>query len=74
MKGPTYKVEDLQGEDIQGTFLEPELQKVIITEDTLYRVEKILKRRGKGKRAQVLVKWEGYPDKFNSWIPATDLP
>ena len=73
MKGPKYKVTDLQGEEIQGTFLEPELQKVTVTKDKLYRVEKVLKRRGKGKRGKVLVKWEGYPDKFNSWIAASDL-
>ena len=73
MKGPKYKVVDLHGEEIQGTFLEPELQKVTVKEDQLYKVEKVLKRRGKGKRAQILVKWEGYPDKFNSWIAASDL-
>ena len=73
MKGPKYKVVDLLGEEIQGTFLEPELQKVIISEDKSYKVEKVLKRRGRGRNAQVFVKWEGYPNKFNSWIPASEL-
>ena len=35
--------------------------------DYIYRVEKILKRN------MVLVKWQGYDDKFNMGIPETDL-
>ena len=37
----TYKLEDLQGEEIKGTFYEPELQK---TEQQIYRIEKIIKK------------------------------
>ena len=33
----TYKLEDLQGEEVKGTFYEPELQK---TEQQIYRIEK----------------------------------
>ena len=62
----TYKLEDLQGEEIKGTFYEPELQK---TEQQVYRIEKIIKKE-KGKS---LVKWKGYPDKFNSWVDNKDL-
>ena len=73
IRGPRYKIVDLQGEEIEGTFLEPELQKVSVSEDTVYKIEKVIKRRGKGKRAEAFVKWEGYSDKFNSWIPATQI-
>ena len=62
----TYKLEDLQGEEIKGTFYEPELQK---TEQQVFRIEKIIKKE-KGKS---LVKWKGYPDKFNSWVNNKDL-
>ena len=62
----TYKLEDLQGEEIKGTFYEPELQK---TEQQIYRIEKIIKKE-KGKS---LVKWKGYSDKFNSWVDNKDL-
>ena len=41
--------------------------------DDLYKVEKTLKRkRVKGKN-MVLVKWLGYDDKHNSWIPEEDI-
>ena len=62
----TYKLEDLQGEEIKGTFYEPELQK---TGQQIYRIEKIIKKE-KGKS---LVKWKGYSDKFNSWVNNKDL-
>ena len=62
----TYKLEDLQGEEIKGSFYEPELQK---TAQQIYRIEKIIKKE-KGKS---LVKWKGYSDKFNSWVDNKDL-
>ena len=41
----TYKIADLNGEEIKGTFYEPELQK---TSQELFRIEKLIKR-GKKK-------------------------
>lgn len=70
---PVYKLKDLAGDPIEGTFYESELQKVIKSEDVSYRVEKILKRRRHGKTQEVYVKWEGWPKKFNSWIPESFL-
>lgn len=70
---PVYKLKDLAGDPIEGTSYESELQKVIKSEDVSYRVEKILKRRRHGKTHEVYVKWEGWPKKFNSWIPESSL-
>ena len=55
-----------------GTFYEEELQKVFKHNDT-YEIEKILKKRGKGKNVQYLVKWLGYPNKFNSWVSDSEI-
>ena len=65
---PTFVLKDYVGEVLKGTFYPQELQKVNKTDD-VYRVEKILKR----KKNQVLVKWLGYPIKFNSWVNVKDL-
>lgn len=70
---PVYKVRDLDDDAIEGTFYESELQKVIKTGDVLYRVEKVLKRRRRGNIKEAFVKWEGWPRKFNSWIPESSL-
>ena len=63
---PTYKIADLNGEEIKGTFYELELQK---TSHELFRIEKVIKR---GKKKS-LVKWKGYSDDFNSWIENKDI-
>ena len=56
-----YKITDYNGEEIQGSFYEQELQK---TSQKTFRIEKVLKRQGD----KSLVKWKGYPMSFNSWI------
>ena len=63
---PTYKIADLNGEKIQGSFYEPELQK---TSQEIFRIEKVIKR---GKKKS-LVKWKGYSDDFNSWVDNKDI-
>jgi hypothetical protein len=69
---PVYKLKDYDGEQLKGTVYDKELQKVI-KHDDVYEVEKIIKKRGKGQNVQYYVKWLGYPNKFNSWVPASQM-
>jgi len=40
----------------------------------LFRIESVVKRRKlKNREPEVLVRWRGWPDKYDSWIPARDL-
>ena len=64
----TYKLVNLQGEKVTGSFYEQELQKA---KQEIFRIEKNIRRDHKKKQA--LVKWKGYPDKFNSWVPLSEL-
>ena len=64
----TYKLKDLNNEEIQGSFYEPELLRA---KQDVFRIDKVFRRDYKKKRA--LVKWKGYNDNFNSWIPIKDL-
>ena len=57
----TYKITGYNGEEIQGSFYEQELQK---TYQSTFRIEKVLKRQGD----KSLVKWMGCSKSFNSWI------
>lgn len=68
---PVYRIKDLLDEPIQGTFYPQELQKVKM-KDT-YTIEKILKKRTRKRRMEYFVKFKGYPNKFNQWIPSSDL-
>ena len=70
---PEYRLQDLMGEDILGKFLERELQPVHPQEKQSYKVKQIIRSKGKGSSKEHLVVWEGYPDKFQTWIPAKDL-
>ena len=57
----TYVIDDLNGEEITGTFYEKELQKIDQQE---FRIEKVIKK----KSDKLYVKWKGYDNSFNSWI------
>jgi hypothetical protein len=65
----TYRIKDLQGEIVTGSFYEQELQK---TAQEVFRIAKILKSRIRKGKKENFVSWSGYPEKFNSWIPAED--
>ena len=62
----TYVINDLNGEEIIGTFYEKELQKTIQEE---FRIEKVIRRKGD----KLYVKWKGYDNSFNSWIDKIDI-
>ena len=55
----TYVINDLNGEEITGTFYEKELQN---TNQEEFRIEKVIRRKGD----KLYVKWEGYNNSFNS--------
>ena len=63
---PYYYLKDLNGEKLDGTFYEQELQKRILS---LYVIEKIIKT----KNDKLFVKWRGYNNSFNSWIDKKDV-
>ena len=71
-QGPVYKLKDDACEILEGTFYETELQKIIKNDD-VYRVEKIMRKRKRRGVVEYFVKWKGYPDKFNSWVPASNI-
>ena len=61
-----YVINDLNGEEIIGTFYEKELEK---TNQEEFRIEKVIKRKGD----KLYIKWKGYDNSFNSWIDKKDL-
>ena len=62
----TYQVSDLNNENLFGSFYTRELSPA---KQNIFRVEKVIKRRNQ----MALVKWVGYSDKHNSWVPLSDL-
>ena len=62
----TYVNNDLNGEEITGSFFEKELQK---TSQKEFKIEKVIKRKG----YKLYVKCKGCYNRFNSWIDKKDL-
>ena len=68
-----YGLEDWSSEAVTGTFYQHELQSVNVEENIKYYVDKILKKRTRNKKREVLVRWLLWPKKYDFWIPETDL-
>lgn len=68
----TYKLKDLEGEEIEGSFYENELMKTQFTEP-LYLVNEVLDRKTEKGKKKVLVSWLGYRKDANSWIDESEL-
>lgn len=67
----TYLLRDLKGTNVKGRFYEQELQKVDKTSSDFWRVEQILKTRGRGIKKEYFVKWRGFDSRYNSWVRKT---
>jgi hypothetical protein len=69
---PVYIISELDsGEEIEGHFYEWELNRV--KKPDLFKIEYIVRTRGKGGSAEALVHWAGYPASNRSWIPLKDI-
>ena len=55
----TYRISDLSGKDLEGTFYEQELGMKHLR--THYDVDKVLATHQKGRHREWLIKWAGYP-------------
>ncbi|KAG1647689.1 putative uncharacterized transposon-derived protein F54H12.3 [Nymphon striatum] len=64
---PVYKINDLQGERIEGTFYDFELNPV--KPPTYYKLDRILKERGN----KYYVKFRHYDKSFNQWVNKSDV-
>ena len=60
-----YKLSQLNGSPVIGTFYEKQLR---LTNQKIYRIEKVISRRTLNGKRQSLVKWRDYDDTYNSYI------
>lgn len=65
---PMYRIVDFLDEKVKGNFYEPELQSVEKNTESLWLIEKIIRKRQRRGRKEVYVKFVGWDDRFNSWI------
>ena len=68
-----YKLKDFAEEPITGLFYPEEIERVDKSGEATYKIEKIIRKRKVNGHIEVLVKWKGWPTKFNSWINQEDV-
>lgn len=72
-KPTVYRLEDIKEEALDGTFYESELSPFNESKETTYKIENVLGTKKIKGQKYVLVKYKGWPDKFNEWIPQTNV-
>jgi hypothetical protein len=71
MPSPMYMLRSQDtGDLIEGGFYSEE---ITLVAGNVFKVEHIVKERGRGRNKQVLVKWKGYNSSHNSWEPASSI-
>jgi hypothetical protein len=80
-----YKLKDRSGEDLSGSWYREELQPI---GKNKYFIERVIRKRAASETPQslatsadspecksfeYLVKWDGWPTKFNTWIPEDEI-
>lgn len=68
-----YTVKSWANELIDGDFYDPELQRVNVDTDTVYKIDRVIKNQKRGKTPGKIVSWLGWPSNYNSWVSNKDF-
>ena len=73
-----YDIVAPNGETLKGWFYAQDLSIVHTNgdpeaEQATWAIERIVERRKQGGREELFVKWKGFDERYNSWIPASTL-
>ena len=71
-----YYLKDLMGEKVIGSFYEEYLVRLIPSDDEIYKIDpnfKDFKRKNIRGKPHIFVKWLGWPNKFNQWLPLSEV-
>ena len=68
-----YRIIDWFNKPVKGTFYQKELQKVNVRDADTFKVDKILKYKGRGRNKLVKIRWLNWPKRFDSWVPVSEL-
>jgi hypothetical protein len=71
---PIYRLKDQMNEAIEGYFYTNELQSVRKNELSEYHIERVIKKiRNPDGQYSYLIRWRGWPSKFDSIVLAKDM-
>uniref|UniRef100_A0AC34QD60 Chromo domain-containing protein n=1 Tax=Panagrolaimus sp. JU765 TaxID=591449 RepID=A0AC34QD60_9BILA len=70
---PTYRLVNYRNVPLQKRFYEEEMVKTIADAETVYRIEKVLQKKVVEGGIFYRVKYVGYDNSYNQWIPESDF-
>ena len=70
---PVYSIKDYAGDPIKGVFYQQELTAAGEPRDGVFKIDKVLKSRTLNGKKQSLVKFLGWPSKFNEWLDSSTI-
>lgn len=70
---PKYTLKSWANELIDGDFYQDELQKVEVDQNTVYKIDRVIKKERRERRNFYLVSWLGWPKQYNSYINEDDF-
>ena len=68
-----YHLVDWYDKPVEGPFYQNELQKMETTDADMFKIQKVIKYKGRGNKKEAVVHWSGWPKHFDSWIPASEI-
>lgn len=69
-----YTLKSWDNDPVKGNFYVNELSKIIVDENTEYKIDKILKKRTRRGVKEVLVTWKNWdPKRYKNWIKESEL-
>ena len=69
-----YTVKSWDNDPVKGHFYVNELSKITVDENTVYKIDKILKKRTRRGIKEVLVTWKNWdPKRYSNWIKESEL-
>ncbi|KAK3107432.1 hypothetical protein FSP39_014484 [Pinctada imbricata] len=70
---PLYKLIDFLDQSVKGSFYQYELLRVYKDSNSLWLIEKVLKKRRRHGKTEMFVKFLGWDKRFNAWVPAKEI-
>ncbi len=70
---PQYRLKTIFNKKIPATFYQSELQRVRVSKNEVYTIDKILKSKGSGSNKMSLVSWIGFGPEYNTYIKHSDI-
>jgi len=68
-----YRLKDLAGELLLGSYYEDEMLQAVVNDDSSYAIDRVIQRKTVKGEKLALIQWKHYSKKFNSWIPESEI-